>query len=268
MTAFPATNPAPRRTQLLHSLSRSHVPQSESSAASLLLHSPALPVVPAREKSNKKGQKKAKKGGKKQRDEEDSGDESDNDDGPSASFDVGEARGAFEESVAALQRRLERIRVTSAGPAAVSSLRVRVDGETQPVVAVAQLVVKDPQTLELAPFDLGDLRALGDAAKAETSGGILEGSRVEVDAEKVRLILPKVTREHRERLAAAAQKELTTTLEGLRGKRQKAMTAIKAAGLPKDDKRKVEAEVQGLVDSTTKACKAALEQKVKELKTS
>jgi ribosome recycling factor len=242
-------------------------------------------VLPSRFKSKKKEKKEKNKKGKRK--QEDSDSESDGDDadgggsgGEAVEFDADAVEQQLSETLANFTKRLDKVQVLGAGQSSLAGIRVREfgdDGESDdsslvPLTQVAQVSQKSDggaSVLHVKPFDEAHSKAVLAVLRAESEGGSLAGARIEPSAgDGVRVFLPKASKEHRERLAKGAQKELAAALDGIRGKRQKAVSELKkqAKSMSKDDRRAGEQALQKLVDAATKSAREMCDKKIAQLK--
>ncbi|PRP76361.1 hypothetical protein PROFUN_15300 [Planoprotostelium fungivorum] len=191
-------------------------------------------------KEDKKGKGKSKKDD----DDEEGGEE----------FDVSQVKPLFDAPLAALKRELDAIRIARASPSLLD--QIYVDGT--PLSGLAQIIIKDSQTIQISPFDSSSLKDIEKAIREGNLTPVMKGEVITVTP-------PKITAEHRENLKKSAAQAGERIKGSVRNSRKSAMDIIKKAKLPKDDERRAETEVQHIVDEATKTITNAVEAKTKEL---
>lgn len=146
-----------------------------------------------------------------------------------------------------LQGDLGTIRTGRATPALVENITVVVYGGTTKlkIMELATVGVSDPQTVVITPFDQSIIE--------EMRKGILEantGMNPVVDGHLIRISIPPLSQDRRQELIKLMHHKLENGKIMVRQARQKSMTDIKNMKLPEDDVRRLEKEVQKLIDDT------------------
>src|SRR5438445_7616104 len=148
-----------------------------------------------------------------------------------ALFDMEER---MEKAVTVYRDELRGLRTGRATPALLDSLRVEYYGSPTPIRQLAQISTPDPQQLVVRPFDAG---ALKDIEKAIRSSNL--GLAPNNDGKIIRLQVPTMSGEQRQKMVALIKKRAEETKVSCRNIRRDADEHVKAGekdrGLPQDD---------------------------------
>jgi len=149
-------------------------------------------------------------------------------------------------------------------------------------VSISQIAVKDPQNLTVAAFDpsvnrfflllllpflfiLSVLQQLELIASSIRAAGL--NLNPVVDKTIVRVPIPKVTQELREKLTKVAKQASEKARGAIRTTRQNMMKSVKGyeVVMGKDEAKKVEKEIEKHTEASNKEIDAMLEKKNKEI---
>ena len=167
------------------------------------------------------------------------------------------------KAVEHLENELTKIRAGAANPGMLDSVRVDYYGSHVPVSQVAAVNTGDARTLYVKPWEK---QMIDPIEKAIIAANL--GFNPSNNGESVIIHVPQLTEERRKDLVKAAGKEAEHARVGIRSSRQKAMEAIKAAkkdGVPEDEAKVLEAEVEKLTGIYNKKVDALLEAKEKDI---
>ncbi|KAI8055157.1 P-loop containing nucleoside triphosphate hydrolase protein [Syncephalis plumigaleata] len=142
-----------------------------------------------------------------------------------------------------LQKEFSQLRSVRANPALLDSVHVQSEGHKAPLSQLAQVSVRDPLTLVVAPYDPEMITAVD---KAIRSAGL--NLNPMIDNKLIRVPIPKMTKEIRDGVAKQASQIAEQTRSHVRAVRQDALRHLKKLALSKDDTRKMEKQVQTLTD--------------------
>ena len=173
-----------------------------------------------------------------------------------AEFDLKHAILSYDAHVKKFSADLATIKIGKVDPSMVAN--VSYDGE--PLVALAQIHVKDPQTLSVSLYDTSLVPKIMKTIQAADSSLV-----VNTDGKVIFIPIPKPTPEHKRNLLKLA----TTTAEkakvDIRNTRRDLINDLKGYALPKDDHKIAENQIQKAHDDHIKKVDTALKTKESEL---
>ena len=152
-----------------------------------------------------------------------------------------------------------------ANPSMVESVSVDVYGSSMKMRDVAAITTPDARTIQIQPWDKSTVAPI-EKALIEAKLGITQI----VTGEFIRMPIPELSGERREELCKMAQGYAEQGRIGIRASRKDAMDALKLAqkdGLPEDDFKRAEKEVQKTTDDSVNEINKALSSKEADLRT-
>ncbi|KAK9681325.1 hypothetical protein K7432_015673 [Basidiobolus ranarum] len=178
-------------------------------------------------------------------------------------FDISKVEAKFLDSVEALKREFNSMRVGRANPAILDTVVVAVNDGAFPLNQLAQVSVKDPQTLIVNVYDSESISAVDKAIR-------IAGLNLNpvIDNKIIRVPIPKLNKEFRENLIKMAGKTTEKAKMSVRNVRQDALKQVKKEknnGVSEDDIKKLEKKVQTIVDKVTKDIEDILKAKSNEI---
>jgi ribosome recycling factor len=144
----------------------------------------------------------------------------------------------FEKTCAHLKEQFTRLQIGRASAALVENIPVEVYGTQQPIKAVANIAIPDPRTIQIQPWDRGNLSAI---EKGIVGTGI--GLNPMNDGVVIRIPIPPLTEERRTELTKHVKKLAEEAKITVRTQRQDIHNGIKKL---KDDSKITEDEWHGL----------------------
>ncbi len=111
-----------------------------------------------------------------------------------------DARGRMEKALAHTQEQLKNIRTSRASSGLVENIRVEYYGSPTPLNQLAQISIPEPRLIVIKPFDPSALEEIGKAIMRSDLGISPEN-----DGKVVRLNMPPLSGEQRERYAVKAK---------------------------------------------------------------
>jgi ribosome recycling factor len=175
------------------------------------------------------------------------------------------AKEGMESAITHLEAGLSKIRAGKANPAMLENVMVDYYGTKAPISQVASVNTQDARSLVIQPWEKAMLTPIEKAIQAANLG-----LNPQNDGVIIRIIVPALTEERRKDLVKKAKAEAEDAKVGLRGARKEAIDEIKKlqkAGLPEDEAKAAEVNVQKLTDSYTEKIEKHLEFKEKEILT-
>lgn len=164
-----------------------------------------------------------------------------------------------------LLKELTHVKAGKASPAMVDGLRVDYYGSLTPLAQVANISTSDAKTLVIQPWEKSLLSPI-EKAIFEANLGVTPMN----DGEVIRLVVPPLTEERRRDLVKRIKQLGEEAKVAVRSVRHKAMDSIKKAvkeGLPEDAGKRLEGDVQKMVDDYIKRVDTMLEVKEKDIMT-
>ena len=152
-----------------------------------------------------------------------------------------------------------------ANPSMGESVSVDVYGSSMKMWDVAAITTPDARTIQIQPWDKSTVAPI-EKALIEAKLGITPI----VTGELIRMPIPELSGERREELCKMAQGYAEQGRIGIRASRKDAMDALKLAqkdGLPEDDFKRAEKEVQKTTDDSVNEINKALSSKEADLRT-
>jgi ribosome recycling factor len=176
-----------------------------------------------------------------------------------------DTRDKMEKSIKHLENELIKIRAGKASTHIVDGILVDYYGVMTPLNQVSNIGTPDPKTVIVQPWDKNMISPI---EKAIMQANI--GITPENNGELIRLSIPPLTEERRRELVKQVKHEGEDTKVGIRNARREANEELKALqkdGLPEDEEKNGEAEVQKITDQYIERVDRELETKEKDIMT-
>ncbi|KCV68338.1 hypothetical protein H696_05255 [Fonticula alba] len=157
---------------------------------------------------------------------------------------------------------LAQMRMGVANPAILESVTVDVKGMSMSLRNLCQVSVLNPQTLQLNVFDASMSEPIAEAIRG---GGM--GLNPSTEGNIIKVPVPRVTKEYRESLVKQIEKDSEHSKISIRNIRQAALRDLKKveSSLPKDSVKRVEKDIQKVIDDGIKEIDSMATQKTKAL---
>ena len=171
----------------------------------------------------------------------------------------------MQKTVDFLEESLANIRAGKASVNVLNGVFVEYYGSQTPVSGVASVTVPDAKTILIQPWDKNMIRPI-EKAIIDSNIGLTPSN----NGESIRLSMPPLTEERRKELVKQSKAETENARVSLRNARRDAVEAFKKAvkeGMPEDEGKDGEAQVQKVVDKFNKLIDTAFEKKEKEIMT-
>lgn len=178
---------------------------------------------------------------------------------------LAEASARMQKSVDFLEDTLLNIRAGKASTNVLNGVFVDYYGSQTPVSGVASVTVPDAKTILIQPWDKNMIRVI-EKAIIDSNIGLTPSN----NGEHIRLSIPPLTEERRKELVKQSKGEVENARISLRNARRDAVEAFKKAvkeGMPEDESKDGESQVQKLLEKYSKMIDAAFEKKEKEIMT-
>lgn len=166
----------------------------------------------------------------------------------------------FEKVIEVVKQDLATIRTGKATPGLVENLLVEAYGSKMKLLELATIAATDPSTLIITPFDPTNLETITSAISAANLGLTAMPENV-----RVRVTVPPLSQERREEYVRLAKTKIEGGKIMIRQIRHEAMEGISKSGLDEDSQKRLEKELQTLVDKMVASLDEMVENKEKEL---
>ena len=157
------------------------------------------------------------------------------------------------------------IRAGRANPHVLDQLRVDYYGAPTPIQSVANVSVPEARMILIQPWDKKMIKPI-EKAIIDSNIGLTPSN----NGEQILLSIPPLTEERRKLLVKQIRQEAETARVSLRNARRDAVEAFKKAqkeGMPEDESKDGETQVQKLLEKFSKTLDAALDRKEREIMT-
>ena len=171
----------------------------------------------------------------------------------------------MQKAVDFLEESLANIRAGKASVNVLNGVFVDYYGSQTPVWGVASVTVPDAKTILIQPWDKNMIRPI-EKAIIDSNIGLTPSN----NGEHIRLTIPPLTEERRKELVKQVKSAGENARISLRNARRDAVEAFKKAvkeGMPEDESKDGESQVQKLLEKFSKLIDAAFEKKEKEIMT-
>ncbi len=176
-----------------------------------------------------------------------------------------EAKEGMELGLEHLKKELQKIRAGKANPQMLDGIRIDNYGVSMPLSQLSNINTPDPRTIVIQPWDKSTLQPIEKAIMAANLG-----FNPQNNGEILRISIPPLTEERRKDLVKKAKAEGEHAKIAIRNIRKIANTDAKSLekdGIPEDDIKKLEKEIQDLTDSYITKVDKILEAKEKDIMT-
>ncbi len=155
------------------------------------------------------------------------------------------------QTAAWLSSEFNSIRTGRATPAILDSISVESYGAKMPINQVASVTTEGPRSLRVAPWDQNLTKTI-EKAVIESRLGL----SVAIDEKGLRITFPELTAERRQSLLKVVKQKLEEARVTLRKERDRVWEDIQAkekeGGMGEDEKFRLKAEMQKIIDEANK----------------
>lgn len=178
---------------------------------------------------------------------------------------IDDARSKMDKSLDHLEGELIRIRAGKANPHILDGVMVDYYGVQTPLNQVSNISAPDARTIMIQPWEKNMIEPI---EKAIMQANL--GFNPENNGEVIRIIIPALTEERRKVLVKQVRNEGEHTKVGVRNVRREAneeLKQLKKDGLPEDEEKNAQAEIQKLTDEYSEKIDRIIESKEKDMMT-
>jgi ribosome recycling factor len=173
---------------------------------------------------------------------------------------LNDAQGRMKKAVDHTLHEFSSIHTGKATPSMVEGVMVEAYGSHMRLKECAAISTPDPRMIVVQPWDAGLVKAV---AKGIQEANI--GFNPIVDGKLLRVPLPEMSRERRQEFVKTVHRMAEEGRVHVRNVRRDAIEAVRKAGLPEDEAKRLEKEIQAATDRNTKEIGDHLAHKENEL---
>ena len=165
-----------------------------------------------------------------------------------------------EKALNNLVERFKTVRTGRANPSSLDKVMVNYYGAMTPLRQLANVTVPEARQLLIKPFDKGALSGI--------EKGIYEadlGYTPNNDGETIRIIIPDLTEDRRKELVKQVKGMCEEAKVSVRNARHEGLDMVKDAEFPEDVEKKMENDIQDIVNKYNKKIEEELDKKEKDL---
>lgn len=171
----------------------------------------------------------------------------------------------MEKAISHLETELQKVRAGKANPVMLEGVQVDYYGSRVPLSNTASITTQDARTLIIQPWEKSMLTPIEKAIQAANLG-----FNPQNDGVLIRIMIPALTEERRRDLSKMAKSVGEDAKVSVRATRKESMEQIKKLqkdGLPEDEAKSAETQIQNLTDSHVAKVDKHIELKEKEIMT-
>lgn len=180
-------------------------------------------------------------------------------------FVIDEAEEGMTNAIAHLDKEFQKIRAGKASPAMLEGVRVDYYGAITPIEQVSNINTPDPRQIIVQPWEKAMLSPIEKAIMAANLG-----FNPQNNGEVLRINVPPLTEERRRDLVKKAKVEVENAKVTIRNIRRSAIDSgkkLEKDGIPEDEIKQLEKEIQNRTDSFIGKVDKMFEAKEKDIMT-
>lgn len=180
-------------------------------------------------------------------------------------FVIEEAEEGMKNALAHLDKEFQKIRAGKASPAMLEGVRVDYYGSMTPIDQVSNINTPDPRQIIVQPWEKSMLSPIEKAIMAANLG-----FNPQNNGEVLRINVPPLTEERRRDLVKKAKVEVENAKVTVRNIRRAALDSgkkLEKDGVPEDEIKQLEKEIQTLTDTYSGKVDKMFEVKEKDIMT-
>ncbi len=163
-----------------------------------------------------------------------------------------------------LKKEFTGIRTGRANPSILDGIKVESYGTELPINQVANISVEDARMIRITPWDMSQVKSIEKAIMVSDLG-----LSVSVDDRGLRVNFPELTSDRRSALIKIAKQKLEDAKVTIRAEREKSIKEIdsaeKAKEISEDEKFRMKADLQKVLDDANRELDALFTKKEKEI---
>ena len=182
-------------------------------------------------------------------------------------LEINQAQGKLDGIVDHLQEELKKLRTGRANVGMLDNVNVEVYGQAMKLSHVATLTVLDAQMIQIAPFDPSNLDAISAAIRDDVSLGLNPSD----DGKVVRVPIPPMTVERRQEVVKQLKMKQEESNVSMRNVRHEVLNTakqqVKDKEISEDDEKRIEKELNEMLDGFKKRTDEIVKEKEAEVMT-
>ncbi len=175
-------------------------------------------------------------------------------------YDINPFKQETKQALEWLVKEYSQIHTGRAAPALLDGVSVEAYGSYQPLKNVASTTIEDPKTLRVVPWDKDQIKDIERALYAADLN-----FSIAVDDAGIRVIIPALTTETRQKLVKIAKERFEDARITVRKAREATLNDFKEEKLPEDAMRNAKDDVQALTDAANNDLEALFKKKETEI---
>lgn len=173
---------------------------------------------------------------------------------------IDETKDKMKKAVVHLQEEIKGLRSGRATPALVENIRVDYYGSPNPLKNLASITIPEPRSLLIKPFDVSSVKDI-ERAIQKSELGITPQS----DGKVVRLTVPEMSEEQRNKLVARVKEMAEQTKVVIRNLRRDQMKKVEESELTDDEIERGKEEIQKVLKTSETEVEGTFAAKKKEI---
>ena len=176
-----------------------------------------------------------------------------------------ETEESMEKSLVHLEREFQKLRAGKASPQMLEGVKIDYYGTLTPIEQTANINTPDPRQIIVQPWDKSIINEIEKAILAANLG-----FNPKNEGEILRITIPPLTEERRKEMVKKARGETENTKISIRNVRRSSNDFAKELekdGLPEDEAKKLQDDIQKLTDKFIEKVDQLLEAKEKDIMT-
>ena len=182
-------------------------------------------------------------------------------------LEINEAKPKLDAIVEHLNEELKKLRTGRASASMLDNVTVEVYGQEMKLAHVATITVLDAQMIQVSPFDPTNLDAISASIRDDQSLGLNPAD----DGKVIRLPIPPMTQERRQDVVKQLKSKQEDANVAMRNVRHDVLNTakqqVKDKEISEDDEKRIEKELNELLDEFKKTIESVVAEKESELMT-
>lgn len=178
---------------------------------------------------------------------------------------LAQTKESMEKTINSFEKELQKVHAGKATPQMLDGLKVDYYGNPTPIEQVGNINTPDARQIVIQPWDRNVLPLIEKAILAANLGFTPQNT-----GEFIRIVVPTPTEERRKELVKKVKQDAEQNKVGIRGIRRNANDAakkLKDDGVPEDEAKKLETDIQKMTDDFIAKIDKMVAAKEKEIMT-
>lgn len=174
-----------------------------------------------------------------------------------------ETKSSMQKALSHLEKELQKLRTGKANPQMLEGIKVDYYGSEVPLNQVSNVSSPDPKTITIQPWEKGMIQPIEKAIQAANLG-----FNPQNDGTIIRIPVPPLTEERRKDIVKRVKEYAEDTKVGIRSARKTGNDIAKMLekeGVPEDEVKRLEADIQKLTNDFTEKAEKLAEAKENDL---